>query len=87
MDEHNNIYLYIIVMAVSDSKISLEFGFDEKDEENAKLISFDTFEKVIMQQKSSQIYYSIVDQPFELKITRDSGFPFLTTLICNSSLD
>ena len=31
MDEHNNIYLYIIGLALNNAKISMEFLFEEKD--------------------------------------------------------
>ena len=31
MDEHNNIYLYIVGQALNDAKISMEFLFEEKD--------------------------------------------------------
>lgn len=34
MDEHINIYLYIVVESMTDSKVSIEFAFKEIDEPN-----------------------------------------------------
>lgn len=34
MDEHLNLYLYIVVESMTDSKVSIEFAFREIDETN-----------------------------------------------------
>ena len=64
MDEHNDIYLYILARAVSDSKLSIEFEFTDQDEEKVKMMSFDSFEHVKLAPKTSKLFYTSIEQPF-----------------------
>ena len=87
MDDHNDIYLYILARAVTDSKLSIEFEFNDQDEEKVKMMSFDSFEHVKLQPKKSKLFYTSIEQPFEIKIQRSNGFPFYSTKICKKKLD
>lgn len=64
MDEHNNIYLYIIAIAMNDAKIAFDFSFDASEDLNIKLLDYDSLEHLSLPPKTSKIYYVITDQPF-----------------------
>ena len=48
MDEHNNIYLYIVVESLSDTKISMQFSFKDLDGPNEKIMDVDTFQHLLL---------------------------------------
>lgn len=87
MDEHNNIYLYLLVEAITDSKLSIEFEFSDEESDRVKMISFDSFENVRLSKQSSKIFYTSIEQPYELKIIRNNGFPFYYGTTCKDKLD
>jgi len=85
MGADRDLYLFLLVSAASDSKLSMEFRFDEPG--NGKLLSLDTMEHVVLSPDIDKIFYLPLDQVYEIKINRLSGFPFYTSNICNKTID
>jgi hypothetical protein len=82
MEDHINIYLYIVIEALKDSKLSVEYAFNEINEPNEKLMGYDTFEHLMLTQRSYKIFYTTITQQYEIKITRQNGFPFFFGKVC-----
>ena len=51
------------------------------------MMSFDAFQHVKLGAKSSKLFYTSIQQPFEIKIERTNGFPFYYTKVCKDKLD
>lgn len=52
MNDDQDLYLYVLAEGLSDSKLSIEFMFNEVLEPNEKLISLDSMEHLMLTQKS-----------------------------------
>ena len=87
MEDHRNIYLYVLVEAVSDSKLSLEFTFTEEETDNVKMLSSDSLEHVSLPAKSEKIFFTSIEQPFEIKVLRNNGFPFYHDKTCKKDIE
>ena len=43
MEGHHNIYLYLVMGSLSDTKIAVEFVFKDFDRSNERIMDVDTF--------------------------------------------
>lgn len=87
MSDDQDLYLYVLAEGLSDSKLSIEFMFNEVLEPNEKLISLDSMEHLMLTQKSQKIFYTPIDQEYEIKINRLNGFPFFESWVCKKDID
>ena len=82
MDEHLNIYLYLVAQGYVDSKISIEYDYKEDESDIVKMLDYDTFETVKVDAGESKYFHLRTDQDYEIKLVRLKGFPFVNVDIC-----
>ena len=82
MEDHTNVYLYIVVEGFVNSKLSLEYDYKEDESDLVKMLDYDTFETVPLDAHQVKYFHMRTDQDYEIKVVRTKGFPFINVDIC-----
>ena len=82
MDDHSNLYLYIVVVGFVNSKISMEYDYQEDESDLVKMLDYDQFENVNLAANEKKYFHLRTDQDYEIKVVRKKGFPFINVDLC-----
>jgi hypothetical protein len=82
--EENTPYLCVLATAQTDSKISVEFT---SDKESIKELAIDTTTPISPKSGDKNLFLIYLDQDVYVKISRESGFPFLISKKCEPTKD
>lgn len=44
-------------------------------------------EHLLLEKQTNKIFYLPIDQPYEIKVSRQNGFPFYTSIVCKKDID
>lgn len=80
MEDDENIYLCITARGAVESKFNLEYSTDEDE---IKVLKYDTFENIALTEKNPKIFQMEAWQAYEIKVTREKGYFYIKIAVCD----